>query len=68
MFIKPDELLGQLRDANLSPDEITGFGPRGINRRGDATFGRLPFTGIIYMGIAHAAPSGGVAWTQRHRS
>lgn len=52
LFIKPGELLSRLRDAGLVPDEITGFGPRGINGRGDPTFGRLPFTGIIYMGTA----------------
>jgi len=55
MFIKPDELLGKLRDAGLAPDGITGFGPRGMDRRGDPTFGRLPFTGIIYMGVAAKA-------------
>lgn len=52
MFIKPSELLALLREASLQPDEITGFGPRGIDRRGDPTFGRLPFSGIIYMGTA----------------
>ena len=52
MFIRPEELLARLRDASLVPGEITGFGPRGINGRGDPTFRRLPFTGIIYMGSA----------------
>ena len=52
MFIKPQELLDELQCSGLAPGPITGFGPRGINRRGDPTFGRLPFTGIIYMGVA----------------
>lgn len=52
MFIKPDELLTHFVDAGLVAGEMTGFGPRGIGKRGDPTFGRLPFTGIIYMGTA----------------
>ena len=52
MFIKPQDLLDELQSPGLAPGPITGFGPRGINRRGDPTFGRLPFTGIIYMGVA----------------
>lgn len=52
MFIKPAELDGHLKDAGLESGPITGFGPRGVDRRGDPTFGRLPFTRIIYMGVA----------------
>jgi len=52
LFIKPGELTAGLERAGLVPGPITGFGPRGINGRGDPTFGRLPFTGIIYMGTA----------------
>lgn len=52
LFIKPAELVRHLNAAGLVPDTITGFGPRGLNRRADPTFGRLPFTGIIYMGTA----------------
>ena len=52
LFIKPAELESHLGDAGLIPGDITGFGPRGLNRRGDPTFGRLPFTGIMYMGTA----------------
>ena len=38
--------------AGLVPGPFTGLGPRGINRRGDLTFGRLPLTAILYMGTA----------------
>jgi hypothetical protein len=37
----------------LERDDITGLGPTGIDRRFDPVFGRIPFTGIIYMGLAY---------------
>jgi 2-polyprenyl-6-hydroxyphenyl methylase/3-demethylubiquinone-9 3-methyltransferase len=52
MFIRPKELHSALRQAGLTPGPETGLGPRGINRRGDLVFGRLPFKGVIYMGTA----------------
>lgn len=52
LFIKPRELSAALKDAGLEPGPITGLGPRGMNRRGDLTFGPLPLTWIIYMGVA----------------
>lgn len=52
MFIKPSELTSALSGAGLEPGPMTGLGPRGFNRRGDITFGRLPLTTIIYMGHA----------------
>jgi 2-polyprenyl-6-hydroxyphenyl methylase/3-demethylubiquinone-9 3-methyltransferase len=52
MFIKPRELHHALHGAGLVPGPITGLGPRGINRRVDLTFGPLPFTAILFMGIA----------------
>ncbi len=52
MFIKPSELRRAMLGAGLVPGPITGLGPRGINRRGDLTFGPLPLTAIIYMGTA----------------
>ncbi|MEM9796238.1 MAG: bifunctional 2-polyprenyl-6-hydroxyphenol methylase/3-demethylubiquinol 3-O-methyltransferase UbiG [Pseudomonadota bacterium] len=52
MFITPEELREGLVAAGLQPGKITGLGPRGINRRGDPVFGRLPLTAIIYMGVA----------------
>ena len=53
MFIKPGELRAAMRGAGLVPGPTTGLGPRGINRRFDLTFGPLPLTAILYMGIAH---------------
>jgi 2-polyprenyl-6-hydroxyphenyl methylase / 3-demethylubiquinone-9 3-methyltransferase len=52
MFIKPAELRMALIKAGFIPGAMTGLGPRGLNRRGDFTFGRLPGTAIIYMGTA----------------
>jgi 2-polyprenyl-6-hydroxyphenyl methylase/3-demethylubiquinone-9 3-methyltransferase len=52
MFIKPTELRDGLQKAGLVPGPMTGLGPRGINRRGDITFGQLPLKTIIYMGLA----------------
>jgi 2-polyprenyl-6-hydroxyphenyl methylase/3-demethylubiquinone-9 3-methyltransferase len=52
MFIKPPELRAALHGAGLMPGPITGLAPRGINRRFDLTFGSLPLTSILYVGIA----------------
>jgi 2-polyprenyl-6-hydroxyphenyl methylase/3-demethylubiquinone-9 3-methyltransferase len=52
MFIKPAELRRAMQGAGLVPGETTGLGPRGITRRFDLTFGPLPLTAILYMGIA----------------
>ncbi|MFA8388138.1 MAG: bifunctional 2-polyprenyl-6-hydroxyphenol methylase/3-demethylubiquinol 3-O-methyltransferase UbiG [Pelagibaca sp.] len=52
MFIKPSELRAELQTAGFTVGKMTGLGPRGINRRGDFTFGRVPGTMIIYMGTA----------------
>ena len=51
-FIRPAELRAALVRAGFVPGDTTGLGPRGVNRRGDLTFGRLPLTAIIYMGYA----------------
>ena len=51
-FIRPAELRAALHRAGFVPGDTTGLGPRGVNRRGDLTFGRLPLTAIIYMGYA----------------
>ena len=53
MFIKPAELTTELKRAGLVPAATVGFGPRGINRRGDIVFGRVPGRFVIYMGTAH---------------
>lgn len=52
MFIKPRELRHALTGAGLVPGLFTGLGPRGVNRRLDLTFGPLPLTAILYMGLA----------------
>lgn len=52
MFIKPGELKSAMTAAGLRPGPMTGLGPRGINRRLDLTFGPLPLTAILYMGLA----------------
>lgn len=52
MFIKPTELRAAIQRAGLVPGPVTGLGPRGINRRFDLTFGPLPLTSVLYMGIA----------------
>ncbi|WP_299784961.1 bifunctional 2-polyprenyl-6-hydroxyphenol methylase/3-demethylubiquinol 3-O-methyltransferase UbiG [uncultured Marivita sp.] len=52
MFIKPAELRAQLDRAGFTIGKMTGLGPRGLNAKGDFTFGRVPGTMIIYMGTA----------------
>ena len=58
MFIKPDERSAELTRSGLMPGAMTGLGPRGINRKGDFTFGRLPGRLIIYMGTARKPEEG----------
>ena len=60
MFIKPRELRSAMQGAALVPGAMTGLGPRGINRRLDLTFGPLPVTAILYMGIARKPVTGAV--------
>jgi len=52
MFIRPRELRAAMEGAGLVPGPVTGLGPRGFNRRFDLTFGPLPLTAILYMGVA----------------
>ncbi|MEM8979923.1 MAG: bifunctional 2-polyprenyl-6-hydroxyphenol methylase/3-demethylubiquinol 3-O-methyltransferase UbiG [Pseudomonadota bacterium] len=52
LFIKPKELEKALTNAGLVGGRQTGLGPRGINRKGDFTFGPLPLKTVIYMGVA----------------
>jgi 2-polyprenyl-6-hydroxyphenyl methylase/3-demethylubiquinone-9 3-methyltransferase len=54
MFIKPRELCAAMQGAGLVP------GPSGLNRRFDLTFGPLPLTAILYMGIARKPFHGGL--------
>lgn len=58
MFIKPRELRHAMQGAALVPGAVTGLGPRGINRRLDLTFGPLPLTTILYMGLARKPSTG----------
>jgi 2-polyprenyl-6-hydroxyphenyl methylase/3-demethylubiquinone-9 3-methyltransferase len=51
LFIKPPEMRAAMTEAGLEPGAFTGLGPRGMTRRGDLTFGRLPLTTIQYMGL-----------------
>ncbi|TVS01835.1 MAG: 3-demethylubiquinone-9 3-O-methyltransferase [Rhodobacteraceae bacterium] len=55
MFITPQELRAGLHQVGLTPGPFVGLGPRGITRRGDLTFGRVPLTTILYMGSARKA-------------
>jgi 2-polyprenyl-6-hydroxyphenyl methylase/3-demethylubiquinone-9 3-methyltransferase len=52
MFIRPAELRAAMAGAGLVPGAVTGLGPRWINRRFDLTFGPLPLTAVLYMGVA----------------
>jgi 2-polyprenyl-6-hydroxyphenyl methylase/3-demethylubiquinone-9 3-methyltransferase len=52
MFVKPVELRSAMQQAGLIPGPFTGLGPRGLNRRLDLTFGPLPLTLILYLGLA----------------
>lgn len=61
MFIKPAELRAAMQGAGLVPGAVTGLGPRGINRRFDLTFGPLPLTAVLYMGIARKPAAFGSA-------
>ena len=54
LFIRPPELRAALERAGFEVGPMAGLGPRGINRRGDFTFGRVPGTMVIYMGTATA--------------
>lgn len=52
LFIRPSELSTALENMGLVSGPMTGLGPRGINHKGDFTFGPLPIRSVIYMGVA----------------
>jgi ubiquinone biosynthesis O-methyltransferase len=53
-FIRPAELSSKLAQRGFDVGPLVGLGPRGLNRRLDFTFGRLPSVQIMYMGHALA--------------
>ena len=55
LFIKPEELRAKLeRQGFTVAASLGGIGPRGLDRRGDVTFGAWPTTAITYIGSAHS--------------
>jgi len=54
-FIKPSELSEKLVTRGFCVGPLVGLGPRGLNRRLDFTFGRLPSVRIMYLGHARAS-------------
>ncbi len=52
MFIKPRHLNALLTSRGFEDIKMTGFGPRGIDRRFDITFGRVPMLSVMYIGYA----------------
>ena len=52
LFIKPNELKKEIKNAGLVSGPQTGLGPRGVNRKGDFLFGSFPLKTVLYMGIA----------------
>jgi len=61
MFIKPRELRMAMMGAGLVSEAITGLGPRGIDRNFNLTFGQLPITAVMYMGVARKPKSGALS-------
>ena len=51
-FIRPAELQRKLVERGFEVGRFAGLGPRGINRKLDLTFGRLPSLAIMYAGHA----------------
>lgn len=52
-FIKPQELESMLTRTGFKTYPPVGLGPRGLSRRLDFKFGRLPVTSILYMSHAN---------------
>lgn len=57
LFITPASVRVKLAEVGLVAGQFTGLGPRGVDRRGDLTFGRWPGTAVIYLGTARKASS-----------
>jgi 2-polyprenyl-6-hydroxyphenyl methylase / 3-demethylubiquinone-9 3-methyltransferase len=52
MFIPPDYLRHMLTERGFSNINMAGFGPRGIDRKLDFTFGKMPTLTVMYIGHA----------------
>jgi 2-polyprenyl-6-hydroxyphenyl methylase / 3-demethylubiquinone-9 3-methyltransferase len=52
MFIPPKKLREFLASRGFSDIHMSGFGPRGLNRRLDVTFGWMPTLSVMYIGHA----------------
>jgi 2-polyprenyl-6-hydroxyphenyl methylase/3-demethylubiquinone-9 3-methyltransferase len=57
-FIRPAELRALLERQGFTVGPMTGLGPRGLDRRLDITFGRVPTTAILYAGHARLRTTG----------
>jgi 2-polyprenyl-6-hydroxyphenyl methylase/3-demethylubiquinone-9 3-methyltransferase len=55
-FIRPSELRSKLEARGFRVGPLVGLGPRGINRKLDFTFGKLPSLTIMYAGHASMPP------------
>jgi 2-polyprenyl-6-hydroxyphenyl methylase/3-demethylubiquinone-9 3-methyltransferase len=53
-FIRPAELAAKLKQRRFEIGPMIGLGPKGLDRRLDFTFGRLPTLALSYMGHAQA--------------
>jgi 2-polyprenyl-6-hydroxyphenyl methylase/3-demethylubiquinone-9 3-methyltransferase len=54
-FIAPEQLRTKLEALDFSVSPMVGFGPRGLDRDLDFTFGVLPTKAILYLGHARLA-------------
>ncbi len=59
LFIRPREIARHLEGQGFVLAPLAGLGPVGVTPRGDPRFGRVPFTGILYMGAARLTPEPG---------
>lgn len=53
-FVRPEDLRAALSARGFTVPPFVGFGPRGLDSRGDFTFGPLPTTAVLYLGQARA--------------
>jgi 2-polyprenyl-6-hydroxyphenyl methylase / 3-demethylubiquinone-9 3-methyltransferase len=52
LFIPPKHLQALLASRGFSDIHMSGFGPRGVDRKLDVTFGRMPTLSVMYIGYA----------------